>query len=67
MDPRVLVTEQKYEGKYVALRSFTDNTIVAYGKRPHKVINKAVQKGVAEPVIVFVPKPIPKHDIACIY
>jgi len=63
MDPRALVNDEKYEGHYVALKSFTDNTVVAFGDKPKKVINEAIKAGVAEPVIVY----IPEHDVACLY
>jgi len=57
MTSQVLVTGKKYEGKYVALRSFGDNTIVAYGRKPDRVVKQATKKGAVEPVLVFVPKP----------
>jgi hypothetical protein len=31
MMPQVLVTDLRCEGKQVAFRSFTDNTVIAYG------------------------------------
>ena len=60
--PTNLSQEKKYEGKYVALKSFVDNTVVACGTKPEKVLKKAMQE-VGEPVIVFVPK----HNLGCIY
>lgn len=63
MNIQVLAEEEKYEGKYVALRSFTDNTVVASGEKPDEVMNKALKIGTVEPVIVF----IPVHGVACIY
>ena len=48
---------RKYHNKYVAFASFNDNTIVAYGKNPARVIKKAERKGFERPVIVFIRDP----------
>ena len=63
MSSAALVAENKYEGKYVALESFTSNHVVASGKNPAHVLNAAEKKGIASPVIIFVPK----EDITYIY
>jgi hypothetical protein len=51
-----LVTEEKYQGKYVALESFNKNKVVAWGDDPSKVIHQARKKGAKSPVLVFVPE-----------
>lgn len=56
MDCPVLVTDKKYNGKYVAMQSFNDKTVVASGKDPAKVMAAAIKKGVAAPVIVYIPE-----------
>ncbi len=43
-------------GKYVALRSFRDNTVISYGSDPSAVYNKAKKKGIRNPVLIYVPK-----------
>jgi len=53
---RVLITEDGYEGKYVALRSLVDRTVVASGDNPENVMEQARQKGCKEPVIFYVPE-----------
>ena len=53
---QVLVTEEKYEGKYVAFDSSKGKKIIASGKNPGKLISKARKLGVSIPSIVFVPK-----------
>lgn len=63
MECPVLVTDKKYNGKYVALQSFNDKTVVASGKDPAKVMASAIKKGVAAPVIVF----IPEENQICVY
>lgn len=53
---QALVAEKRYEGKYVALESFTNNRVVSSGADPERVIKNAEKKGVAAPVLLFVPK-----------
>jgi hypothetical protein len=47
----------KYHNKYVALAGFNSKKVIAYGKDPGKVIEKARKKGFKVPVIVYVPDP----------
>ena len=56
MAGQVLVKEKRYEGKYVAMVSFTNNRVVASGDDPAKVVKLAEMKGVSQPVVLFVPK-----------
>jgi len=60
---RVLITEEGYEGKYVALRSFVDRTVVASGDNPEVVMEQARRKGNSKPVIFYVPE----HNISLVY
>lgn len=60
---RVLITEEGHEGKYVALRSLVDRTVVASGDNPETVMEQARQKGCSEPVIFYVPE----HNISLVY
>jgi len=63
MPKQVLITEEGYEGKYVAMRSMSDRTIIASGSNPDAVMKQANKKGVTDPVIFFVPN----HDITLVY
>ena len=56
MNNGVLFRTRKYNGKYVALKSFNENTVVASGLDPKAVISRANKKGITEPVIVYVPQ-----------
>lgn len=56
METNILVTNKKYSGKHVAMKSFTDKTVVASGNDVEKVYAAAQKKGVADPVMLFVPK-----------
>lgn len=60
---QVLVTEGGYEGKYVALRSMTDRTVIASGDGPEVVMRKAREQGMINSVIFFVPS----HNITLVY
>ena len=51
-----LLKSNRYVGKYVAIKSFSDKTVVGTGKSPKTAIEKAVKKGVQNPIIFFVPK-----------
>lgn len=59
----LLITEHKYAGKYVALKSFSDNDVVASGDEPSLVLEQAIQNGVDSPVLMF----IPENNIAQVY
>ena len=56
MERLLRIDLDKYEGKYVALKSFTDNTVLAFGKKPQKVLEAALETGIEEPVIVYIPR-----------
>jgi hypothetical protein len=60
---QVLISEEGYEGKYVALRSVSDRTVVASGDDPETVMQEARERGAAQPVLFFVPS----HDITLVY
>lgn len=58
-----LVPDKKMLGRFVALRSFSDNTVVASGKDVGRVIHVAKTKGVESPVVMF----IPPKKMVCMY
>ena len=60
---QVLVSEEGYEGKYVALRSMSDRTVIASGDDPKTVMKEAREQGADNPVVFFVPS----HDITLVY
>lgn len=51
-----MIDRKKYGGKYIATKSFTDTKVIASGDNPIKVYNKAVKKGIKEPVMDYVLK-----------
>lgn len=52
-----------YSGQYVAVRSFSDRNVVCHGTQPVDVIKEAKEKGVGDPVLLF----IPEKDMVHIY
>lgn len=40
----ILLKSNRYVGKYVAIKSFSDKTVVGTGKSPKTAIEKAVKK-----------------------
>jgi hypothetical protein len=60
---RLLVTTDEFNGRYVALKSVDDSTIVGIGEDPEKALKDAEAKGFKNPVILYVPE----KDLAHIY
>ena len=50
------INRKKYGGNWVATENFTSNKVLASGKNPSKVYEKAIEKGIKEPVINFILK-----------
>lgn len=47
---------EQYSGQYVAVKSFSDRDVVSFGPEPVKVVESAKQKGIDEPVLLFIPE-----------
>jgi hypothetical protein len=60
---KVLVNTDEFNGRYVAMRSFEDNTIVGVGDDPDSALKEAEAKGIRNPVLLY----IPEQDIVHIY
>jgi hypothetical protein len=60
---KILVTTEEYNGRYVAMKSFDDNTIVGVGDNPEQALKEAESKGFKNPVLLY----IPEKDIVHIY
>ena len=52
---KILLKTHQYDGKYVALKSAEDSTVVGFGKTPKKALNDAKEKGIQNPFIVYIP------------
>lgn len=53
---KVLLKTNKYNGKYVAIKSIIDSKVVGSGKNPATALRQASAKGFKDPVLVYVPK-----------
>jgi len=51
-----LVTTNEYNGRYVAMKSFEDHTVVGVGDDPETAIQAALTKGYKEPVLLYIPE-----------
>ncbi len=60
---KVLVTTDEFNGCYVAMKSFDDNSIVGIGDDPEKALKDAETKGFKDPVLLY----IPEEDVVLIY
>lgn len=50
----VVLHTNEYDGKYVALKSFEDYTVVGAGDDPQSALNDAKAKGFEDPVLFYV-------------
>lgn len=53
---KVLVKTDRYNGRYVAMKSFTNSTIVGSGEDPETALKEAAEKGFKDPVLVYIPE-----------
>ena len=60
---KILISTDEFNGRYVAMKSFEDNTIVGVGDDPENALKEAERKGVKNPVLLYVPE----KDIVHIY
>ncbi len=60
---RILVTTDEFNGRYVAMKSVEDNTIVGAGDDPEKALREAEEKGFKNAVLLY----IPEKDLVHIY
>ncbi len=60
---RILVTTDEFNGRYVAMKSVEDNTIVGVGDNPEKALREAEEKGFKNPILLY----IPEKDLVHIY
>ncbi len=52
----IVQNPELYEEQFVAMKSFSDNTVICAGKKPEQVMKEAKEKGYNSPVMFFVPK-----------
>jgi hypothetical protein len=52
---QTLIKNSNFAGKYVAMRSFSDHTVVGEGTTPKEAFDKASKKGHKNLVVTFIP------------
>ncbi len=62
---KMLVNTDEFNGCYVAIKSFDDNTIVGVGDNPEKALREAETKGFKDPVLLYVPEKNIVHIYLC--
>ena len=60
---KILVTTDEFNGRYVAMKSVDDNTIVGVGEDPENALREAEEKGFRNPILLY----IPEKDLVHIY
>jgi len=60
---KLLINTDEYNGRYIAMISFEDSTIVGVGDTPEEALFDAKKKGYTDPVLIYVPE----KDIVHIY
>ncbi|MBD3242580.1 MAG: hypothetical protein GF331_18465 [Chitinivibrionales bacterium] len=53
---KTLLKNDEYAGKYVALRSRDDDTVVGSGDTPRDATREAEENGCSSPVLFYVPE-----------
>ena len=62
--PKAFVKTDRYNGQYVAMKSFNDNRVVGSGKDSETALKKARSRGVKDPVLIYY---IPQKEMVHIY
>ncbi len=52
---QTLIKNNDLAGKYVAMKSFEDATVIGSGDSPKEAYDEAQREGYKEPVITFIP------------
>ena len=60
---KTLFTDERYSGKYVALKSQEDSTVVGMGKDPEEALREAEKNGFKKSYIIY----IPEKEVAQVY
>ncbi|MBU0734147.1 MAG: hypothetical protein KKG10_08340 [Proteobacteria bacterium] len=53
---KILVNTEQFNGRYVAMKNFDENTIVGVGDNPENALKDAESKGHENAVILYVPE-----------
>ncbi len=53
---KVLIKTDEFNGRYVAMKSFDDPTVVGAGDDPAAALLDALSKGFSDPVLLYIPE-----------
>lgn len=53
---KILIKTDEYNGRYVAMMSFDDPTVVGVGDDPATALGDAASKGYGDPVLLYIPE-----------
>jgi len=53
---KILLTTNEFNGRYIAMKSVDDNTVVGVGDDPADALKEAAAKGFRNPVLLYVPE-----------
>ncbi|MEE8360051.1 MAG: DUF5678 domain-containing protein [Candidatus Omnitrophota bacterium] len=52
---QTVLDNNKFNGRYIAMKSFADHSVIGDGATPEEAYIKATKSGCQNPVITFVP------------
>jgi len=52
---QTLINTSEFNGKYVAMKDFSDHTVISDANTPQEAYEKALEMGCINPVITFIP------------
>jgi len=53
---KLLINTDEFNGRYVAMKSFDDNSIVGIGDTPEEALKDAERNGFKDPVLLYIPE-----------
>jgi len=53
---KLLINTDEFNGRYVAMKSFDDNSIVGIGDTPEEALKDAERNGFKDPVFLYIPE-----------
>ena len=62
---KILVNTEEFNGCYVAIKSFDDDTIVGVGDNPENALRDAEMKGFNNTVLLYMPEKNSVHIYQC--
>lgn len=58
IDMTKIYGDKRYKGKWVALKSYKERKVIAYGDTLNKILEESAKKGTTHPWVMQIPKKI---------